>query len=307
MLSAMKSGWMKLLISTVAIVALGSMAIGLATPDGTVGDRAQPVNQGPRPTPTTPAPTPADTADEAIPSADLAPAAVAGIWPGRPDAVVLEDDRVDWCGAIETTGAAEAERLFGRQAVVNAACTAVSFIFDHRYSELSVPRATYTAADLDRILPALEPSTAREIYRPRIAAFIAGPRSDQAGEQLGLVIFRAPGTPTNADHASAGPDHVFYGPAFSSDGYRDRAVWINPTWTSVSVSVDRSAKLPRIKAALKASASLPVFNRASGTDAMLTVPTSASFVLNRADDGQWRISGWTISRGTASFAPLSVQ
>ena len=298
---------MKLTVGAIAVVALGSVIVGLASPDGSVGGSAGPVNQGPRTTaPTTP---PAD--DPAPPAAessgpDLAPASVAGTWPGLPDEATVSGSDVDWCAAVTTTGAGEAERVFGRAAVDAAACTAVQFVFEHRYSRLSLPRRTYEAGDFDRVLPSIDPATVTDVYRPRIASFVAGPASNTAGEQLGLVLFTARDTASGAAHASAGQGHVFYGTAFTTDGYRDRAAWINPTWSSVAIRVDRASSQPRIEATVTASAAVPVWSTVSRRDAMLTIPTKAAFLLRHAGGSTWRINGWTISRGDGRYAPLSV-
>lgn len=296
---------MKILVGAVAFVALGSMALGLASPDGSVGESVAPVEQRPTSTPSTPTPSTSIETPRQPSGAELAPASVASTWPGRPAEAKASGDQVDWCGAITTTGDAEAVRIFGRQAVDAAACAAVGFVFDRRYSRLSLPRTTYRPDDFANILPVLDPTTARAVYRPRIASFVGNPSSNQAGEQLGLVLFTARDTGASEKHSSAGNGHVFYGPRFSGQGYRDRAAWINPTWSRVAVAIDRSSSQPRIQARLTASASMPVYATATKTDAMLTVPTQATFILRRAGDG-WLINGWTISRGAVTYAPLSV-
>ncbi|KAA1379712.1 hypothetical protein [Aeromicrobium fastidiosum] len=310
----MRSRALKLLIGTVVVIAVGSVAFGLAWPDGSIDDAA-PVNQGPRPTtaataaPTEPAPSASPSpSSTAAPGADLAPASVSGTWPGAPRGVVAGDGTVDWCRAVSTTGAAkaEAQRVFGTEAVDAAACAAVRFVFEHRYSRTSLPRASYAVADFDAVLPALDARTAADVYRPRIARFVADPRSDTAGEQLGLVLFTGSATRKGATHASAGAGHVFYGPAFTTDGYADRAAWINPRWTTVTVRVDRTAARPRIEARFTASASVPVWSTSARGDAMLTVPTTATFLL-RPDGDTWRINGWTIGRGDVGYAPLDVR
>lgn len=298
---------MRLLIAAVAVVALGSVAFGLSTPDGEVGGSATPITQGPR-TPFASSPTTATTATAAPGrGADRAPESVAGTWPGRPPGATASKGDVDWCGAVTTSGAAEAEGVFGRAAVDAAACAAVGFVFDHRYSRLSLPRSRYTADDFDSVLPAIDPSTVSAVYRPRISAFVADPGSTNAGEQLGLVLFTARDTPKGAAHASAGDGHVFYGTAFTTDGYRRRAAWINPTWSTVAISVDRSTSQPRLEARLTASAAIPVHATATDSDAMLTVPTRATFQLRQAGGTTWLVNGWTINRGDAIYAPLSVR
>ena len=141
MLIAMRSRALKLLIGAVVVIALGSVAFGLAAPDGSIDDAA-PVNQGPRPTtaviatPVEPAPSASPSPSRtAAPDVDLAPAAVSGTWPGAPRGVVAADGNVDWCRAVSATGAAkaEAQRVFGADAVDAAACAAVRFVFEHRY------------------------------------------------------------------------------------------------------------------------------------------------------------------------------
>lgn len=302
---------LRLLIGATAVVALGSVLIGLSSPDGSVdGPRA--LNQGPRPqssTTPTPTPTPTRSAATTAPTSgpDLAPASVAGTWPGLPSGAEVSGDEVDWCGAVTTSGAGEAERIFGRKAVDAAACDAVSFVLDHRYSRLSLPRRTYRTSTFDPVLPTLDPRTVSDVYRPRIAQFIADPSSDRAGEQLGLILFTARSTPRGSEHATAGRGHVFYGPAFTTDGYRDRAAWINPRWSTVTIGVDRSMSQPRISATVTASAALPVYDRANKRDAMMTVPTQATFLLRHDGGTDWLINGWTITRGDVSYAALSVR
>ncbi len=314
----MKPSWLKLLVGVVLVVVMCSVAIGLASPDGSVDDVATPVNQGPRPSTepagapaptdeTAPGPTeaPAETAESSSP--DLAPSTVSGAWPGRPRGTTAAKGDVDWCGAVSTTGADEAVRIFGRESVDAAACAAVSFVFDHRYSRLSLPRKTYEESDFDEVLAVLDDSTAASVYRPRISSFVARPGGDRSGEQLGLVLFTGSETPKGSVHASAGRGHVFYGKAFSGRGYRDRAVWINPQWSTVSIRVDRSTAQPRIEARLTASAALPVYDTIGRRDAMITLPTRATFVLKDTGAQDWRINGWTISRDDASYTALDVR
>jgi hypothetical protein len=306
MLNAVRSWALTLLIAAVVVVALGSVVIGLASPDGSVA----PVNQGPG-SPAAPTAaatesttqTPTSTDEPSGP--DLAPASASGTWPGAPRGVVAADGSVDWCSHVSTSGAAEAEAVLGRDAVDAAACAAVRFVFEHRYSRLSLPRSQYRASDFDPVLPALDDRTVAAVYRPRIAQFVASPGSDTAGEQLGLVLFTARSTPRGADHASAGAGHVFYGPAFTTKGYADRAAWVDPRWSTVAIRLDRSTSTPRVEARFTASASMPVWSTAQRRDAMMTVPTRATFVL-RGDGAAWRIGGWTISRGDVSYAALDL-
>jgi hypothetical protein len=317
-----RSRALKVLIATVVVVALGSVAVGLASPDGSVGPDRTTASRAPSPSTSAATPAPAATPSDADqPGPDLAPAAVRGTWPGAPDDLVADDGTIDWCAGVSTSGAAEAEAVLGREAVDAAACAAVRFVFEHRYSRLSLPRRDYEAADLAPVLRALDERTRDAVYRPRVAQFVAAPASDTAGEQLGLVLFTARSTPDDARHAEAGPGLVFYGPAFSTRGYADRAAWINPTWSSVAIRLDRSTSTPRVEARLTASASMPVWSTATRRDAMLTVPTRATFTLtggtgtggtgtggtNGTGADDWRVAGWTISRGDTSQAPLDVR
>jgi len=308
MLRRVRSKWITVLAGAIAAVVLISVAIGLTSPDGTVGDKAKPsaaaTHTTPSPNPTTSPPTP--SAKPAKPTAARAPVSVRGPWPGHPASVTEDGDSVDWCPAVRTTGAAEAEDVFGKAAVDKAACAAVRFIFGKRYSRLAIPRRSYDAQDLDFVLPALAPSTV-DAFRPRINAFVAYPDSVDVRDELGLIAFRGEGTPPGAAHTSAGAGRVFYGKAYSTNGYRDRAVWINPTWSKVAISVDRSKAEPRIVATLDASAAVPVFNPAERRDDMLTVPTRALLYLRREGGTTWKIGGWRITSGAYDYARLTVR
>lgn len=308
MLSAVRSKWITMLAGVIAAVVLASVAIGLTSPDGKVSDdKAQP-SASPSTTLTaapTPSQTPTPTTD-AAPSAQLAPASVAGTWPGRPEAVTGEGSSVDWCPAVRTSGAAEAEKVFGKAAVDKAACAAVRFVFGKRYSRLAIPRKSYSAKDLDFVLPALASSTV-SVFRPRINTFVANPDSVDARDKLGVIAFRGEGTSPRAKHTSAGRGRVFYGNAYTTSGYRDRAAWVNPTWSKVAIRVDRSKAEPRIVATLEASAAIPVFNTAQRRDDMLTVPSRATFYLRRDGGSAWKIGGWRISSGTYDYSPLKLK
>ncbi len=273
-------------VAVLVLAAVGlSVIIGLTAPDGKIGDGAQAVPTQ-RPSAIPEAPEPAATSD-------VAPASVSGIWPGRPAAVTVDGSAVDWCPAVTAKASAEAVRQFGRSQVESAACAAVSFVFDHRYSRLSLPRSSYERDDFAEVLPTLSRTTADTYYRSRIADFVSSP-SDTGAKRLGLVLLR-----------SAGKDHEFYGPKNSTDGYDDRAVWINPRWSTVDVSVDRSKTTPRLSARLTAQASVPVFATDAGRDDMLTIPTTATFLLRHEMD-RWVIGGWTIDGGRSSLDPLAV-
>ena len=285
MLSAVRSKWITMLAGVIAAVVLVSVVIGLASPDGTINgdDRAA----SSATSPTTGSPTP--TSEPVTPSAARAPATVAGSWPGRPDSVTGDGSSIDWCRAVRTTGAAEAEKVFGK-----------------RYSRLAIPRRSYDVKDLDFVLPALATSTV-DAYRPRVHTFVAYPDSIDARDELGLIVLRGEGTPAGAKHTSAGKGRVFYGKAFSTNGYRGRAAWINPTWSKVAISVDRSKAEPRIVATLDASAAVPVFNPAQRRDDMLTVPTHAMFFLRQAKGATWKVGGWRIDSGTYDYARLKLR
>lgn len=306
MLGAVGTTWIKVLVGFIATVVLASVVIGLASPDGTVGgkDGATTAPSAEATTPTA-SPTPAPTTTSKPVSAARAPASVRGTWPGRPSRVKVRGSRVDWCPAVRTKGAAEANAVFGKAAVRKAACTAVQFVFEQRYSRLALPRRSYAAKDFDPVVRTLAPLTA-DAYRARVNAFVSWP-SDRQAEALGLVLFRGAGTAKGASQVRAGKDRVFYGPAFSTQGYRGRAVWINPTWSRVSIRVDRTKAVPRIVATVRASASLPVFNRQARRHDMLTAPTRATFYLRRSGTS-WRIGGWDrIANGPYSYGPLDIR
>ena len=307
MLSAVRSKWITMLAGVIAAVVVVSVAIGLTSPDGSVGnhDTAKPSAKAKVPKPTAVPTAPTRTPVRFKPNAAHAPPSLDDAWPGRPSAVKDNGGSLDWCPAVRTTGAAEAEQVFGEAAVDRAACAAVRFIFGKRYSRLAIPRDSYDAKDLDFVLPALAASTV-DAYRPRINTFVAYPNSIDARDELGLIVFRGEGTAAGAKHTSAGNGRVFYGKAFSTSGYRDRAAWINPTWSKVAINVDRSKAEPRIVATLDASAAVPVWNTAKRRDDMLTVPTHAMFYL-RQDGGTWKVGGWRITSGAYDYARLKLR
>lgn len=295
----MRSKVVTLVAGAVLAVVATSLMIGLVSPDGDVGHK-QKVPSAAADTPR-PATAPLSTRAPTPPTAARAPLAVRGIWPGRPDTVDVADGQVDWCPAVRLTHAAEAEAEFGRKATRTAACAAVDFVFTHRYSTLSLPRPDYSAADFSPALRAFTDST-QETYRSRINQFIASPRDDTA---LGLVLLRGHGTA--GDAISAGAGRVFYGPAGSTRGYRGRSVWINPQWSAVRISVDRTKAEPRIVATFDASAAMPVFNTSVHRDDMLTISTQAQMYLRHAEAGRWLIGGWSkMSTGTPTYSALVV-
>ncbi|MET0952790.1 MAG: hypothetical protein ABWX57_05860 [Aeromicrobium sp.] len=300
----MTSKWITVLAGAIAAVVTFSVVVGLASPDGSVGDdtptSATVAPSSSAPSSVTPPPSPA--ADR--PTAARAPAAVEPRWAGRPAATTVKGSRVDWCPAVRMTGAAEAERVFGRPATRAAACVAVRFVLDRHYSRISLPRRSYATGDLDFVLPALS-DPAAATYRSRIARFVAAPGDTAARAGLGLVLLRGVRT---AGHADAGRGRVFYGPAFTTTGYRGRSVWINPTWSRVSIRVDWAKATPRIVATLTASAAVPVFNTVRVTDDMMTVPTHATLILRHQGGRSWRIGGWdTLTTGPSTYARLDVR
>lgn len=300
----MRTKWLAVFAGAVTAVVVVSIAMGFASPDGSVGNKPS-AGTGPSVTssPTaasspTSIPTPAAARD------DLAPASVSEVWPGRPAAATISGDTVNWCPAVKTSGTREARQVFGEQAVEAAACAAVRFVFDKRYSRLSVPRQSYKRSSFDFVLSSLTAETANGVYRPRIDTFVANPGSLAARNALGLALLRGDGT--TGDHTSAGHGRVYYGKAYTTDGYRDRAVWINPTWSEVAISVDRSLSTPRIAARLTARASLPVFNRIAERDDMLTVATTATYFLHHGGGTTWKVGGWTVTTNTLGYFPLEV-
>ncbi len=283
--------------------------MGFAAPDGSVGDK--PTASGTPSASESASATPTPTADPAPDPARaaLAPESVRGVWPGHPRKVTVKGKKVNWCPAVRITGEAAAVRVFGKRAVKAAACTAVRFIFEKRYSRLSIPRKSYKASAFDFVLPALTSETANSFYRPRINTFVADPGSIAARDALGLVLLRGDGI--RGKYNSAGSGRVYYGKPFTTRGYRGRAVWINPKWSTVAISLDYSKAQPRIAAKLTADASVPVFNTAAKRDDMLTVATSATYLLRHGggtptSSKNWAIGAWTVTTNTIGFSPLKV-
>lgn len=286
-----------LAVASVVVLVVGtSVAIGMTRPDGRVGDidaSAQATAPTPTSTPTTPTPTPAPTV--ASPDPNLAPVAVAGTWPGRPDAAVVEGDEVDWCPAVSTEASSAATSALGREQVDAAACAAVSFVLDHRYSRLAIPRPSYRASDFDSVLSSIAAATRDTFYRPRVSTFVRQPSTGNA-ERLGLVLFRG----------GPGSGYRFYGPADSTKGYADRAVWINPTFSKVRASLGTGRSVTRVVTSFTAAAAVPVFDTGAGTDAMMVVPTRASITV-RKEGGGWKVSAFDLYTGPASFDALDVR
>ncbi len=298
----MKTKWLTVFAGAVTAVVLVSVAMGFAAPDGSVGGKPTASSTATTSDPPTEAPAPTPTAEPA--SAALAPDEVSAVWPGRPASVAVTGTDINWCPAVRVKGGDDARRIFGAKAVDAAACAAVTFVFDQRYSRLAIPRKTYKRSDFDFVLPALSASTASGVYRPLIDQFVANPGNTSARTSLGLILLRGAGTQDG--HTAAGVGRVYYGKAYTTDGYRDRAAWINPTWSTVSISVDWTKSQPRIAAKLTAKASMPVFNPAAKRDDMLTVSTTATYYLRHGGGTKWSIGGWTVTTNTLGFFPLKV-
>jgi hypothetical protein len=297
------------LAGSVALVVVVSVVLGLTSPDGSVGESSKPKVADPFKTTAIPKPTPTPTATKRAadkPSAALAPRSVRGTWPGRPTAAHLKNGKVNWCPAVHLSGAASATAVFGGSATKAGACAAVRFVFEQRYSRLAIPRKSYSSSDFGFVRSALSSSTASGAYQARIDAFVASPANAAARGAMGIVLFSGAGTPPGAKHASAGLDRVFYGKAFTTKGYTHRAAWIDPSWSTVSVSVDRARVAPRLVASLTATASMPVFNTRTHRDEMITVPTIATFTLVRSGS-TWKVDTWTITSHSSSFAPLKIK
>lgn len=302
----MNSKWVMALAVAIAVVVTASVSIGLASPDGSMGPVTRPsmptvtTSTTPSPVATTAAPVdPVETG----PTADLAPAAARGVWPGRPDSVRVDGRAADWCPAVRTKGAAEAVQIFGAEAVDAAACAAVSFVLDQRYSRLSLPRHSYELSDFDGPVNALTAATG-QVYRQRISTFIADPGCRDAREALGLLLLHGEAA---GRHSSAGEGRIFYGPALTTRGYRGRAAWINPTWSTVSIHVDLAKAEPRIVATFDASAAMPVFDTATKSDQMMTIATSATLYMRHQGQQNWRVGGWTsLATGAVTYGPLKV-
>lgn len=306
----MKTKWLTLFAGAVTAVVVVSIAMGFAAPDGSVGDKPTASSTPTKSKSTTPSATPKPTSTKAAPTAALAPTSVRGVWPGRPAKAKVTGKKVNWCPAVRVTGEAEAVRLFGKKAVDAAACAAVRFVFDKRYSRLSIPRRSYRPSGFDFVLPSLTAETANNFYRPRIKAFVADPGNVAARDALGLVLLRGDGL--RGKHNSAGLGRVYYGKPFTTSGYRGRATWINPKWSTVAISLDYSKAQPRIAAKLTAQASVPVFNTAEKRDDMLTVATSATYLLRHGGGSptstkNWAIGAWTVTTNTLGFSPLKVR
>ncbi|GAA1739682.1 hypothetical protein GCM10009710_19960 [Aeromicrobium alkaliterrae] len=269
------------------LVALVAIAIGLVSPSG--GEPA-----APRPSPTTGSSPAAETTAPAAPvdPAALAPASVAGTWPGRPAATTEAGGVVDWCPAVQVSVSPSAAREIGDEAARAAACRAVAFTFDVRYSRLSLPRQSYAREDFAAVEAQLTDASRTTTYPARIDAVVASPGSSAAREGTGVVLLDGPGP---------GGGRQYFGSPWSDAGYADRAVWIDPSWSVVQVDLERGGPRPRVNVSFDASAGVPVWNPRAVRAEKLTVSTSATYVLDGPD---WRINGWNLSMDLGGFAPL---
>ncbi len=286
------------LVLVVAVVAVG---LGLSTPDGEVRDADGDTTTSPTSPTSTVAPTPdASTAPSPEPSTAAPPAdpaalsPVTGTWPGRPDGTPeVSPGVVDWCPAVQVQVSPAARAAVGEEAARTAACRAVAFTFDARYSRLSLPRQAYAATDFAGVEALLTDRARVSTYPPRVSAVVAAPRSTAAREGTGVVLLDGP-TP--------GGGRQFFGPRWTDAGYADRPVWIDPSWSVVTVDLQRGGSRPQLSARLEASAAVPVWNPARSTAEKLTVRTTAAYVLSGPD---WRVNGWTLSAELGGFSPLA--
>ena len=284
----------KCVTAVVLVVSVGAIGLGLVSPDGAVrGSTAPKPSVSPSPsesTPPEPAPSPSTEPPPADP-ASLSP--VTGVWPGRPAGAVETNGAVDWCGAVEVSVSAAASAAVGDESARLAACRAVAFTFDVRYSTLSLPRQSYAPADFDVVLPHLSSTATEATYPSRIAAVVASPRSTAAREGTGVVLLNGPGP---------GSGRSYFGQAWSLDGYTGRPVWVDPTWSTVRVELQRSGSRPLLTVSFDASAAVPVWNPATSGAEKLTVATSGTYVMAGPD---WRINGWTLRTDTRGFTALN--
>ncbi|MFT4188939.1 MAG: hypothetical protein QM621_10205 [Aeromicrobium sp.] len=291
----MNSWVVKSVAAVVMCVAIVAIALGLNSPDGSVRDDDAPntvASDDPKPTPSA---EPA-TEDEAEPEPEATPeptstSPAAGLWPGRPAAATENGGVVDWCPAVQVEVSASARSAVGDEAARQAACRAIAFTFDVRYSRLSLPRQSYTAADFAPVEAFLTDHARTSVYPPRVDAVIASPRDRAAREGTGVVLLDGPG---------AGAGRSYFGPAWSDAGYANGA-WIHPTWSTISVDLDRGGSRPRLAVSFTASADLPV-RAPDGSTELLTVDTDATYIMVGGPD--WKINGWTLQTSSHGYTPM---
>ncbi|EFQ82545.1 hypothetical protein HMPREF0063_11754 [Aeromicrobium marinum DSM 15272] len=269
----------RVLAAVVTLVALAAIALGLSSPDGEVTSAPRPTEPAPTsaaPTPSAPTPTPSPTPEPV--SAALAPR-------------LTVPTAAERC-ASTTVQATEAVRsAVGDEGVQAAVCQALDFVFDARYSALSLPRQTYTSADFDAARGFLTEAARDRVYASRVAAVVAAPRSDPARRGTGLLLLDGP---------DAGSGREFFGTDWTTDGYPDRPVWVDPSWSPVRVGLERGGATPRLSVAVETEAGALVWNPASSAVEQMRIDTEGTFGLVRTADG-WRIDTWTVSSSRPRF------
>ena len=113
---------------------------------------------------------------------------------------------VNWCEG-NRLGDAEAVNVFGRSAVKDAKCDAVSFLFEARYSRLALPCATCATSDFADLAQWLSTDAHENRFLPLAKVMIDDPDSEAKRKALGLILFHLtdsrPGDKTAAAAAAA--------------------------------------------------------------------------------------------------------
>lgn len=297
--------WRKLVIGVVFAVASISVLIGLLWPDGDVGGK---VSTLPSASPSTSAATTSSATPEPEPG-EVSPVSISSSvpWPGLPNKINVSGGSVDWCAAAPLEPASgTAVAVFGAKAVDTAYCDVLSFLFEQRFGALAVPRKSYSEGDFSPLRDVLSQDAYDNRFLPKAKLVIADPDNGAARKDIGLLMFHLSDDRPGSGQLSAGSGRVFYG---KGAGYRERAVWINPTWKRIGLTVDRRIGSVRISITVRASAALPVYNTAAKRDDMMEMKTEATFFLKKrtGDSGRpWRIDGWRIVTQDPSFKPLVV-
>lgn len=112
----------------------------------------------------------------------------------------------------------------------------LSFLFEQRYGSLAVPRTSYNEKDFSPLRDWLSTDAYDNRFLPKAKRVIADPEDGAAREDLGLLLFHLSDDRPGTGPIDAGAGRVFYG---EGRGYRDRAIWINPTWKRIGLAVDR--------------------------------------------------------------------
>lgn len=278
----------------VLTVVLAAVAIGFSTSGTPSNDRdadRDPVLR------VTSSPTPSAESDEptptASPRATASPAAPAA---GATQALAPSIDvptAAERCAAATVKPGGSIESTLGADDVRAAACAALTFVLDMRYSRLSLPQLTYARSDFTEAASYLTAATRTRTYPERIRAVVADPRGDAARRGTGLLLLNGP---------DVGAGRVFYGPPWSRDGYADRAVWVDPEWSPLEVAPTGGFGT-RVRVDFSASAAIPVWNPSISAGELLRIPTSASLQMLREGSG-WKVDSWTLSSGEGDFEPL---